>query len=188
VPLPLTTALGALVGLLEIIDHSLDRWVREKLNCLPQPIPQDMATGEKEDDWRYWVPIRSAVSSPQLAELEQELGVRFSPQYRLLLQHKHFMELHVGEVGFFQHPSTGWQAILKAQIFDGWPHELLLGKGFFPFAEYSDWGLWCFSVREEASSGEYPVYLWDHDRPDEFKFVAATLEDGLRHESSGTLT
>lgn len=167
-----------------IIDRSLERWVAEHLNYLPMAIPPDMATGQMQDDWSCWLPIDSSVTPEELALLEQELQVAFPPQYRSLLQHKHFMELHVGEVGFFSHPSTGWQDSIKKHVLKGWPREWLLDKGFLPFAEYSDWGLWCFSTREVDPFGEYAVYLWDHDRPEKFQRVASTLESALSYEAS----
>jgi hypothetical protein len=168
--------------LLAIVDEFLERWIAEELNCLPVPVPPDMATGRKQDDWSYWVPVKSSVTPAELSLFEQELGVQFSPQYKSLLKHKHFLELQIEDVGFFAHPSTGWQDSIRKHVLDGWPREWLLDKGFLPFAEYSDWGLWCFSIREIDSRGEYAVYLWDHDRPDQFQRVASTLESALGNE------
>lgn len=174
--------------LLEIVNQFLDRWVSEGINCLPKPIPDDMATGQKQDDWNFWVPIDSTVTLADLSQLEQEIGVPLSPQYKSLLQHKHFMELQVLDVGFFAHPSTGWQNSIKKQIFNGWPYEQLFGKGYLPFADYSDWGLWCFATQEKNDDGEYPVYLWDHELPDTFDFVSATLHSALVAEISSERT
>jgi hypothetical protein len=55
-------------------------------------------------------------------------------------------------------------------------------KGYLPFANYSDWGLWCFSLNERNEQNECPVYLWDHERPDDFEFVADNLEAALKKE------
>lgn len=92
------------------------------------------------------------------------------------------------DVGFFAHPSTGWQNSIKKQIFNGWPYEQLFGKGYLPFADYSDWGLWCFATQEKNDDGEYPVYLWDHELPDTFDFVSATLHSALVAEISSERT
>lgn len=167
------------MSVLEIIDASLDRWLAGGLNSIPMPVPADMATGEADDDWRFWKPVRSSVSSAELEQLECDLGVKFSPQYRSVLQHKHFMELHIGEVELFMHPSVGWQEVLKKEVLRGWPRKYLVDKGLLPFASFCDWGMWCFATGEADSTGEYPVYLWDHDSPDAFQFVALSLETAL---------
>ncbi|MFT3777907.1 MAG: SMI1/KNR4 family protein [Ottowia sp.] len=184
----LIQALGAQMTLLEIVDKFLDRSVSEGINCLPMPIPADMATGQVQDDWNYWIPIDSKVTDSKLKQLETEIGLILSPQYKSILQHRHFMSLQIQNVGFFKHPSVGWQESLKKEIFHGGPYELLLGKGFLPFADYSDWGLWCFSIKEQDSQGEYSVYLWDHDQPDKLEFVSGSLHSALIAELSSGRT
>ena len=117
--------------LLEIIDTTLDYWMSEKGNCLPQVIPQDMAAGKTEDGWNYWKPVRSSVSLAQLVELEEQFGVRFSPQYKLLLQHKHFMQLRVGEVSFFNTPASDGKAVLESVYDVSGARISFSGKGSF---------------------------------------------------------
>jgi hypothetical protein len=176
------------MGLIEIIEKSLNLLISAGANCLPAPIPSEMATGQSQDDWNFWLPVASKVTKQELEALEAELGVVLSNQYKQLLQHKHFMELQISNVGFFSHPCMEWQASIKGEVFNGWPYELLLGRGFLPFATYSDWGLWCFATHEPNAEGEYPVYLWDHDRPKTFQFVSATLESALQAEVAKACT
>lgn len=164
--------------LLSILDSRLDLWVSEHLNALPGPIPEDMATGETSDDWNFWVPVPSLVTAESLLEIEAQLAVALSPQYKALLQHKHFMELNVGDVHFFPHPTVGWRELLLRETLQN--YGFLLERSFLPFAVFSDWGLWCFSVEEPDPNGEYSIHQWDHDRPDEMVFVGETLLDALR--------
>lgn len=168
--------------LLQLVDETLDRWIAQKGNFIPGPVPDDMAGGPGSGGWNSWLPIGSRVTDEQLARLAAEIGVSFPRQYQQILKHKHFIDLHIGSVSFIAHPSVGWQDCLKKDILDGWPREYLLDKGFVPFAMYSDWGEWCFSVRERSVDGEDPIYLWDHDSPNEHEYVAATLEEALRKE------
>ena len=48
-------------------------------------------------------------------------------------------------------------------IFEGYPREFLIDKGYLPIASWSDWGLLCFDTNTGDGSADYPVVLWDHD-------------------------
>ena len=65
-------------------------------------------------------------------------------------------------------------------IFDGWPKDWLLDKGRLPFANWEDWGLLCFDVSKGLVDGEYPVILWDHDRPEEVKPMSDNFKSLLQ--------
>jgi SMI1-KNR4 cell-wall len=174
--------------LLHLVDNALDSWIAEGANFIPGVVPEDMAGGQSRDDWHSWIPINSRVTAAQLSELATELGVPLPRQYQEILKHRHFLDLYIGSVGFVSHPSIGWQDSIKRAVLGGWPRELLLDKGFAPFADYSDWGLWCFSIRETSLEGEHPIYLWDHDRPQSHEYVAATLEEALHKEAQSART
>ena len=166
----------------DLIDASLSHWEQLGANSLPREIPERMRTGVSEDDWVYWKAIDSTVTDSDIGEISGMLGVELSPQYVALLRHKHFMELQFGEVSIFPHPVDLWKATIRKAVFGGYPKELLIEKGFLPFADFSDWGLWCFGLNERNSEEEYPIYLWDHDRPEEFVRVADDLESGLKQQ------
>jgi hypothetical protein len=53
-------------------------------------------------------------------------------------------------------------------VFEGYPTEDLIEKGYIPFADWSDWGLLCFDTNSNQIDKNYPVVLWDHKRADEF--------------------
>ncbi|GAA5496814.1 hypothetical protein Rhal01_02999 [Rubritalea halochordaticola] len=167
----------------DLIDKALAHWVGLKLNCHPGHIPSNMLTGEAQDDWAFWVAVPSTVTDGDIAELEGEWAIRLSPQYREVLQHRHFIELQIGEVSLFPHPSDGWKEAIRKRVFGCYPRELLYGRGFLPFADFSDWGLWCFGINDQNVDGEYPIYLWDHDKPDEFQRIADDLTSGLTEQA-----
>lgn len=41
------------------------------------------------------------------------------------------------------------------------------------------WGLYCFSIDEVQTNGEYAVYRWDHDDPKHFERVSSDLYAAL---------
>lgn len=168
--------------LLKIIDEALDELMANDLNCRPVKIPQNMATGKSHDDWNYWKPIESTVTNQEIEELEDILGVKFPDQYKELLKYKHFIELYVGEVDFFSHPSSNWRTSIADGVLNGYPKKFLLDKGYLPFANYSDWGLWCFDINERDEQNECPVYLWDHEVVENFEYVAVNLQTALLSE------
>lgn len=162
-----------------LIDESLADCESRKLNCHPGTVPDAMQTGEIRDDWKYWRAIESTVTDQDIQDMERLLQVRISPQYQELLRHKHFIELQIGEISIFPHPVGTWKSSITQAVFGGYPKELLIQRGYLPFADYSDWGLLCFQVTEANADGEYAVYRWDHDRPEEFEFFAPDLRSAL---------
>ncbi len=52
-------------------------------------------------------------------------------------------------------------------IFDGYPTEYLIEKGYIPFADWSDWGLICFDTNKSKENNNYPIVLWDHEMANE---------------------
>jgi len=167
-----------------LIDESLSDWESKKLNCHPGEIPEAMQTGEVQEDWKYWRAIESTVTDQDIEEMEHLLGVRLSHQYVELLRHKHFIELQIGEASIFSHPVGTWKSSITKAVFRGYPKQLLIEKGYLPFADYSDWGLLCFRVTEHNTDGEYSVYRWDHERPEEFEFFASDLRSALEREAA----
>jgi hypothetical protein len=168
----------------QMIDESLAEWESKKLNCQPGEIPEAMLTGEVQDDWKYWRAVASTVSDQDIDDLEGLLGVRLSSQYKDLLRYKHFIELQIGEVSVFTHPVNTWKSSITDEVFNGWPKEFLIEKGYLPFANYSDWGLLCFRVTEPDADGEHPVYRWDHETPEKFEYFAPDIRSALEREAT----
>jgi len=84
------------------------------------------------------------------------------------LKHKHFYELHIYEASFCRHPINTWKSKIIDMVFDGYPTEDLIEKGYIPFADWSDWGVLCFDTNRNQNDKNYPVVLWDHERADEY--------------------
>jgi hypothetical protein len=166
----------------EIIDSSLDYWMKEEINSFPGDVPDDMRTGIVEDDWVYWKPTNSNVTDDEITAFEEDLGFKLPMELVLIIKYKHFIELHIGEVEIFPMPSHGWQLSISKGIYNSWPSKFLIDKGYLPFAMYSDWGLWCFNLNDKHEDGIYPIYLWDHEDAENFQFVAPTLKLALNNE------
>jgi len=165
---------------LQAVFDSYFGYLKEKgLDWVPVTVPADMVSGKPDGEFVQWHPVTSRVTAAELREAGATLGATLSPQYSAILQYKHFMELAVGDLGFFAHPSTGWQQVLATHVFQGHPRELLLDKGFLPFANCGDWGLYCFRLAERRTDGEYLVFRWDHDDPQQFEQVALDLYSAL---------
>lgn len=152
-----------------IIDTYLKKWVDLKLNTLPGQIETEMSdpSQDEKEEWRIWFPINSKVTDNEIKEIEGRIGHMLPDDYKTFLKHKHFYELHISEVSFCRHPVNTWRSGLTEMIFDGYPTEYLIEKGYIPFADWSDWGLLCFDTNRNQSDHNYPIVLWDHEIADE---------------------
>ena len=149
----------------------MKRWVDNELNTLPidiEPEMKDLNQG-KDEEWKTWFPIHSKVTDIEIEEIENRIGHKLPDDYKIFLKHKHFYELQISEASFCEHPVNHWSASLSEMIFNGYPRELLLDKGFIPFANWSDWGLLCFDTNRNKDNRNYPVVLWDHETANKFQ-------------------
>lgn len=154
-----------------IIDTYLKKWVDIELNKLPGQIETEMSdpNQDKNEEWRIWFPIDSNVTDSEIEEIEGRIGHIFPDDYKTFLKHKHFYELQIFEASFCEHPVNTWRASLTEMIFDGYPREFLIDKGYIPFINWSDWGLLCFDTNRNQGDNNYPIVLWDHETADEFQ-------------------
>ena len=127
-------------------------------------------------------PLKSYVTDSEIEALEIKLGATLPSSFKALLKHKHYIELHFGDISLISHVPQNWNRAILQAVFDGWPKEHLIEKGYLPFAEYSDWGLLCFDLNKEEGNGEYPVILWDHETTEKYKPFASDLESALLKE------
>lgn len=165
-----------------IVDNYLDKLVEDELNALPIHIEPEMtgpSMDEEEDDeeWQTWLPIDSKVTDEEIEELESRVGYKFPDDYKSFLKHKHFYELQISEASFCEHPVNTWRASLSEMIFDGYPREFLIDKGYIPFANWGDWGLLCFDTNRNKDDHNYPIVLWDHEVADEFEDKSSSFYD-----------
>jgi hypothetical protein len=152
-----------------IIDIYLQKWIDIELNTLPVQIEPEMTdqNQNKIEDWNFWYPINSTVTDSEIEDFEKQVGYVLPTDYKTFLKHKHFYELHISEVSFTSHPVNTWRVKQTEIIFEGYPAEYLIEKGYLPFANWSDWGLLCFDTNSNKEDNNYPIVLWDHEIADE---------------------
>ncbi|GAB4056506.1 SMI1/KNR4 family protein [Spirosoma litoris] len=157
------------VTIKEIIDKHLNKWVATGLNHLPMSIEKEMADANQNEDeeWRIWLPIPSKVTDQEIKDFEDQIGYKLPDTYKIFLKHKHFYELQIWQASFCRHPVNIWRAAQVRMIFDGYPTEFLIDKGYIPFADWSDWGHLCFDTNQVSGDNNYPIVLWDHEIAEE---------------------
>lgn len=155
-----------------IIDIYLRKWVDMGINQLPVQIETEMSdlNQDMSEEWRTWFPINSKVTDEEINDIENRIGYEFPEDYKTFLKHKHFYELQISEVSFCEHPINIWRTSLTEMIFDGYPKEFLIDKGYIPFANWSDWGMLCFDTNKNQNDKNYPIVLWDHELADEVQY------------------
>ena len=153
----------------EIIDKYLDKSLSKGSNQLPGKIEKEMTDINQDlsKEWKIWLPINSTVSDEDIREIEGKIKHKLPKDYKIFLKHKHFYNLQISEVSFCSHPINIWKNKLLENIFNGYPNEYLIDKGYIPFADWSDWGLLCFNTNLNKNDNNYPIVLWDHEIPDE---------------------
>ena len=117
----------------------------------------------KGSEWTYWLAIESTVSARDLGQLEQFFGRSLPASYKLFLQHRHFVELELGErsISFFKNRPGSLLSDVRAQVEAN--YEDLPSRGLLPFAALSDYGVVCFDARLPEPDSDYPVVTLDHE-------------------------
>ena len=159
----------------EIVDRYLDKMIKVELNYITGEVVPAMRGKDNGEGWTEWIPIPSTVTESELAELEQRIGYPLPDAYKLFLQYKFFYELMIDNVSFNNHIAGSWQEGLLDLVLHSYPKEWFVDKGYIPFANYDDWGLLCFDAGKqqtpESSGTNYAVCLWDHEKPQQFKWL-----------------
>ncbi|WP_347217920.1 SMI1/KNR4 family protein [Chryseobacterium sp.] len=150
----------------EIVDRTLNFWIDHELNQLPCDIEAEMlAPDQANEEWKFWLPIKSTITDAELQEFETETGFAFPDDFKTFLKHKHFYELQISEVSFCSLPVNTWRTSLREMMFETYSREFLFDKGYVPFAVYSDWGLLCFDTHNNNA-----IVRWDHEIEDSFEY------------------
>jgi hypothetical protein len=128
-------------------------------------IPASMLNGQVEDDpdWSYWLPLKSAITTTELAALASFWQHPLPASYTFFLQQRYFMEMSLGgyRIGFFEHLPGSLELSFRKKIeeeYDG-----LLERHYLPFARFSDFGVLCFDATQNSANNEYPVVMLDHE-------------------------
>ena len=169
-------------NMIETIDKYLQKWVDLDLNKLPiRKIEDEMADPNENprSEWKTWYPIDSKVNDLEINDFEKQIGFKLPKAYKDFLKYKHFYELQIGQASFCSHPINAWRLSLSEMIYNGYPKEFLIDKGYIPFANWSDWGLLCLNTNAKGNDYNYPVVLWDHERFDRFEPVYKDFADLL---------
>jgi len=165
-----------LTSIQHFVDRALQQADQVGLTQSPDPqMPTAMRNGEANaDGWIPWKAIPSTVSDADIRELESQVHVQFPHLYVAFLQYKHFYELlPYKEIRFFPHVLGQWKQELLAIYSDGWDPDELIGKGYIPFATYSDWGVVCFNTTKPVAKHEdCEIVMIDHDQ---LSVLAATV-------------
>lgn len=146
----------------QIIDIALQKWIDIGLNKRPGKLEPEMSAGTDADGWTTWFPIPSKVTDEEIQDFEQQIGYPLPEDFKRLLKHKHFYDLHISEADFTL-PVNTWRYALASMIDNGYPREFLIDKGYLPFITWSDWGMLCFDTNRDVGHHDYPVVLWDHE-------------------------
>lgn len=164
-----------------IIDKHLQHWIDIGLNKIPGNVDPEMTddAGPDEEGWTTWYPIASTVTDEEINIVENSLGYTLPSGYKVFLKHKHFYELHINEAEFGCHDIKGWKTNFTEAIFNGWPREYLIDKGYIPFAIWSDWGALCFNTNQPISDNDYAVILWDHEASVEYQPFSSNFQEAL---------
>lgn len=147
----------------EIVDQYLQKWADLGINMLPGDIDPAMAGPKTAEGWTFWYPIPSRVTNEEIQDFEMQIGHNFPADYKRYLKHKHFYDLQIAEATF-NHPVNTWRRAHVKMIYEGYPREFLIDRGYLPIADWSDWGLLCFDTNAGDKDHNYPVVLWDHER------------------------
>jgi hypothetical protein len=166
----------------KIIDKHLQALIDSGINKTPKKIQTEMSDPNKDpkDEWRIWLPIKSTVTDEEIFDVEKIIGYKLPADYKFFLKYKHFYELYIDQASFGEHPINIWRSSLTNGIFDGYPRELLIDKGYIPFANWSDWGLLCFDATKK-NTDNYPIVLWDHEAFDHFQLISNDFESLIIH-------
>ncbi|MEZ2443353.1 SMI1/KNR4 family protein [Chitinophaga sp. RCC_12] len=157
----------------EIVDTYLQECIDAGINSISGVEIEMIAPNQdSKEKSLLWLPIDSKVTDAEIESFETQLGHRLPTDYKVFLKYKHFYDLYISEASFCRHPVNKWRDHLKKMIFNGWPLEYMLNKGYIHFADWSDWGALCFDTSRNSANNDYPIVLWDHDRPLEIQEIA----------------
>ncbi|MCP2045553.1 SMI1/KNR4 family protein [Pontibacter sp. HSC-36F09] len=151
-------------------------------------VPQVMLDAEKMGEFEdsvYWKPINSTVTDKEIKELEDYFGHKLPSTYKMFLQHRHFLELQLGEYGvsFFPNIPEKLVSNTKEEIEEYYWN--LVERNYLPFARLSDYGVVAFNANKGSAENDYPIVTLTHeDEFEETEEYATNFEDMFKEFDS----
>jgi len=106
----------------------------------------------------YWVSIASTVTDAEIGELEAVLQHPLPDAFKFFLQHRHFIDLYLGD-GF---KFFGNRPQLLAQAYKrniDIRYKKAVERNYLPFAHFMDIGVLCFDANATVANHDYPIVL-----------------------------
>ena len=148
----------------ELIDRLLTAWYQLSAPRIEPDPPEDMRVGEVDDNgWWEWRLVESTVTTADLDDLEDELGLTLPPFYRAFLLSRACLGLEFGDFGVYSLPSLPTTDPL-AKVEDLLFSDLRPEAGYLQFGSARGCGdLLCFDTHSPDAEGDYPVVVIDHE-------------------------
>mgnify|MGYP000393543434 CR=1 FL=1 len=129
-------------------------------------VPDQMIHNQKKPRFEgalFWIAIDSTITISELENLEKFYGFPIPESYKSFLQHRHFLELELGQnsIGFFKSLPNSFIKDTKSEIskYCG----VLLERGYIPFAKFSDAGILCFNTNQPKENNDYSIVSFDFE-------------------------
>jgi SMI1-KNR4 cell-wall len=164
------------------------------LSDMTESIPKEMldqskGKNQEDDDYSYWIPLKSAVTEKEMSDLESLLRNKLPASFKYFLQQRYFMEIHFNDVDFFSNLPGLLVPAFREKIDNYYPQ--LPRKNYLPFASYMDYGVLAFDANKIAVNNEYEIVILDHeDDYNATKFYASnflSLFDTLHKQLTETI-
>jgi len=141
--------------------------LKEKdLLWIPHPsIPIEMINSQvkQKGDWIPWNTMESKVTDYDISELEKKINSKFPKSYKDFLKYKHFYRLErLNGIEFYPHCPRDWKNNLETQYFEYGEPEMIIEKGYIPFAHYEDGGVACLDTNK-MSENDCPIVFVYYD-------------------------
>lgn len=156
-----------------IIDKYFD-FMQQISGCsfMEEMVPESMLNREKKGPSEgivFWNAIPSTITQNEVEKLESYFKHQLPQTYKDFLQHRHFLELDLGEhsIGFFKSlPQTFVNDTIE-KIESDYPG--LVERNYLPIADLSDFGVVCFDANEMSDNNNYPIVGLSHE--DEYEEI-----------------
>lgn len=116
-----------------------------------------------DEEYSYWIPIKSSVSENDIIELEALFRHRLPASFLYFLCERHFVEVQLGSyaINFFSNFPGELTSKFKEII--NQLYWTLLERNYLPIAHVMDYGVLCFDANADVFDNNYPLVILDHE-------------------------